>query len=121
MIPVTKQEKLNTNLSVAEVAFFMKVLHDAKVIKSENATDLINFLANYVRTDRSTTISPGSLRNKYYNVESSTVESMKGVIKDLMKAMMGDLGGRKFIYIFFELVIVFYRTKIKSIFVVKGG
>ena len=85
----TIKEKISTSLSVAELALFMKLLQDAKLIKSDNSTDLMNFIANNVRTERSAAISPGSLRNKFYNVESSTVNSMKGVIKDLMNRMTG--------------------------------
>ncbi len=81
------QEKLNISLSVAELAFFIKLLQRARVIKSENSTELMNFIANNLRTDKSESISAGSLRNKFYNVESSTVESMKGVINDLVKVM----------------------------------
>ena len=72
-----------------ELALFIKLLLDAKLIKSDNSTDLMNFIANNVRTERSGAISPGSLRNKFYTVESSIVNSIKGVIKDLMNRRTG--------------------------------
>jgi hypothetical protein len=80
--PIEPKVKINTKLSVPQLAYFFRVLYEMKKIKSPNQTDIMKFIADNFETDNVTEISINSLRSKYYNVE----EKVKaGTRKQLME------------------------------------
>jgi hypothetical protein len=83
--PVTKDFKLVFDMSVSQFAYFIKTLTETGVIQNKNVSELIRFLAKFVKTKRSENISYESFRIKYYNAEDNT----KGAVRNLLHAAIG--------------------------------
>lgn len=76
--------KLNTSLSVAQLACFVRVLLEEKVIINRNQREVLKFFAQFTRTKKAENVSPESLRTRYYNVDTSTKEAVKDIIINLL-------------------------------------
>ncbi|NOT77010.1 MAG: hypothetical protein HOP08_18965 [Cyclobacteriaceae bacterium] len=72
--------KVELDMSVSQFALFTKAFVESGVIQNKNVSELIRFLSKFVKTKRSGTISPESLRIKYYDVESSTKDAVKNLL-----------------------------------------
>ena len=77
---VRKEFKLEFDMSVAQFAYFIKAFVETGVIQNKNISELIRFLAKFVKTKRSESISYDSFRMKYYNVESNTKSSVRNLL-----------------------------------------
>lgn len=75
-----KDFKFEFDMSVAQFAFMIKTFIETGVIQNKNISELIRFLSRFVKTKRSGNISYESFRMKYYNVESSTKDSLKNLL-----------------------------------------
>ncbi len=75
-----KDFKLEFDMSVSQFAFFIKAFIETGVIQNKNVSELIRFLAKFVKTKRSENISYESFRIKYYNVESNTKDAVKNAL-----------------------------------------
>lgn len=82
-IPVTEEkiEKLHTNLSVAQLACMLKIYMETNAIKNPNLSEVIRSFVKLVRTDKSREISEDSLRTKFYNLERSTCDRVKELLR----------------------------------------
>ena len=70
-----KQEcKINTDMSVPQLAFMLKVFVETEIIKNKNERELIRHVASQI------TISSDSLRIKYYKPQESTMEDTKHLL-----------------------------------------
>lgn len=76
----SKGFKLEFDLSVSQFAFLIKALVETGIIQNKNLSELIRFLAKFVKTKRSENISYESFRMKYYNVESATKEAVRNLL-----------------------------------------
>jgi hypothetical protein len=81
---VTSEFKLNFDLSVSTLAYLFRAFIEAGVIQNKNASELIRFLAKYVKTKRSETISFESFRIKYYSVENGTKDAVKKTLQSVL-------------------------------------
>lgn len=79
--------KIDFDMSVSQVACFIKTLVETGIIRNKNVSELIRFLASCVKTKRSENISHESFRMKYYNVESNT----KDAVKNLFHSAIGQI------------------------------
>ncbi len=79
--------KIDFDMSVSQVACFIKTLVEAGIIQNKNVSELIRFLASCVKTKRSENVSRESFRMKYYNVESNT----KDAVKNLFHSAIGQI------------------------------
>lgn len=77
---VKKDFKLEFDMSVSQFAFFIKSFIETGVIQNKNVSELIRFLARFVKTKRSENISYDSFRMKYYNVEGGTKDVVKNTL-----------------------------------------
>mgnify|MGYP006194791411 CR=1 FL=1 len=94
---INNKEKIHVGLSVAQLSWFVNLLVQSNIIKTKNQKDIIRFVADNFQTDNQKEISPTSLYSKYYNVESSTKETMKLKLIDLLKIkIVEDMIGHKF-------------------------
>lgn len=75
-----KDFKFEFDMSVAQFAFMIKTFIETGLIQNKNISELIRFLSRFVKTKRSGNISYESFRMKYYNVESSTKDSLKNLL-----------------------------------------
>ena len=83
----TTSFKVQTPLSVANLACLIRVFYEEKIFSTTNQTELLNFFASNFSTQKQEQISSTSLRSKYYNIETSSLEN----IKDLFFQMINRL------------------------------
>lgn len=69
--------KVETDFSVAQLAYFCRVMYDLKYFQNKNQTDMLKVAANNFTTSNAQEISIKSLKAKYYSVDNSTRESIK--------------------------------------------
>ena len=80
----SKDYKLHTTLSVAQLACFIRLMTEEKLIANPNQTEVIGFFAEHFRTDKSENISAESLRSKYYTIEGGTSNAVKDILIHMM-------------------------------------
>jgi hypothetical protein len=80
----TKNFKIQTDSSVAQVAYFLRILVDTELIKNKNTIELIRFIATHVSSKRVQNVAQESFRRKFYEVEDSARDSVK---EDLIKML----------------------------------
>ncbi|MCG8311053.1 MAG: hypothetical protein MI975_26940 [Cytophagales bacterium] len=83
-IEVQKDFKFKTDLSVPQLAFYLKLMMETGVIKNKNALEVIRFTSGIVQTKHTENVSWGSLRTKYYQPERHAVEVIKGVVIEFL-------------------------------------
>jgi hypothetical protein len=77
--------KLKFEASVSQLAYILKVLIDTKIILNNNLSQVLHFLVRFVITKRSESISYGSIRSKFYNVETGTKESVRTMLASMIQ------------------------------------
>jgi len=82
--PGTLDIKLQTNMSVAQFAYLIRIMIEIGIIKNTNQRDVLRLFSGIVKTKHADTISPESLRTRFYNIEENT----KSAIKDLVIKML---------------------------------
>jgi hypothetical protein len=75
--------KLQTEMSVAQIAYLIKILVETHIITNHNIAELLRFLSKFFVSKKTATISYDSLRSKYYNAEQGTRQSVKGMLLKL--------------------------------------
>ena len=85
--PLVKSEsfKVNTILSVPQLAYSIRLLKEAGIITNQNQTELIRFFSQYFSTPRNQNLSSESLRIKYYNNDRSSIRFVQGILDKLME------------------------------------
>lgn len=76
--------KIQTSLSVAQLAYFFKLLMMVKIIINKNHSEIFRFIAENFSAKEAATISAKSVKSKFYNVEWSTITSIRDFIIDLL-------------------------------------
>lgn len=76
--------KLHSGLTVAQLSYFSNLLLKTEIIKNENQSEVIQFMATNFKTNMTDKISPESFRSKYYNVEETTKRFVREKIIDLL-------------------------------------
>ena len=82
--PVEPNNKILLNLSVAQTAYFANLLIQAGIIKHSNQREVLRMFAENFKTNATDSISIDSLSSKFYNVEESTKNAIKGKLIDLL-------------------------------------
>lgn len=78
------ESKIIFALSVAQLAFFIRILNLGKVITNNNQADMIKTFAANFKTHKTEDISYGSLYGKYFKPEPSTIRDIKDVLLRLI-------------------------------------
>lgn len=76
--------KIHTELSVAQLGYFIRLLFDTGVFRNQNQREVLKFFSNHTRTRQVDTISPESLRTKFYNIEEGTRDSIKEIVISML-------------------------------------
>jgi hypothetical protein len=76
--------KLESGLTVAQLACFFKLQSDVGIISHKVQQDIFKHLADSYQTTNVSDISQGSIKNKFYNFDSSTIEMMKQKIIEML-------------------------------------
>ncbi|MFI5452861.1 hypothetical protein ACHMWN_11970 [Pedobacter sp. UC225_61] len=83
----TDSEKIALNLSVDQLALLIKLFKEQEIFKDIEPSKLLKFFISNYTTVKGKDISFESLRNKYYNAESSTVSHVKGKLINMINAL----------------------------------
>lgn len=79
--------RIQIEMSVAQIAYFLKVLVESRVIVNQNITELLRFLSKILVSKRVESISYDSLRSKYYNIEQSTRDSIRNILLRMINSV----------------------------------
>lgn len=77
--------KLKMEISVAQVAYLLKVFLEMKVIQNNNLTEVLRFVTGFVTTKKAEQISFESVRGKYYAVENGTRASIRELLVKMVR------------------------------------
>ncbi len=72
--------KIQLEMSVAQIAYLIKVFIETRIIVTNNVTGLLRFLSKFLVSKRTESFSYDSFRAKFYNVENGTKESVKTIL-----------------------------------------
>ena len=75
--PSTHVSKLNTTLSVPQLALFIRLMVDTKVINENNNLLLLRSVAAIVSTNKAASLSPDSLKVNYYTAGNAAKTQSK--------------------------------------------
>ena len=81
------EKLLQTPLSVAQLGLFIRLLVEGEIIKSENNSMLLRWIAASFKTKRTEVISAESLRIKYYAADQASVN----IVREYLLRMMNQL------------------------------
>lgn len=76
--------KIKFDLSVAQVAYFLKVLVAIEIIQNESIAQLLKFFSRIIKTNKAEVISPDSFRNRYYTPEIGAREAIKKLLTRML-------------------------------------
>jgi hypothetical protein len=79
--------KIQTDLSVAQIAYFIRLLVDTGLIKNKSTIDLIRFFATHISSKRMQSIAKESFRRQFYEVE----DSVKSKVRDAINKMLNQI------------------------------
>ena len=72
--------KIESGLSVAQIAVFYKLQMDTGVITHKAARDVVHHISENYRTSKTHTISSESIRTKFYTYDDAAIEAVKDKI-----------------------------------------
>lgn len=81
-----KGEKLQLNMSVAQLSQFLRALFETGLVAGTRQ-ELLRFISTHYRTDQQGNISVESLKGKYYKVDTGT----KRTVSRMMKKMLAHI------------------------------
>jgi hypothetical protein len=76
--------KLKTDLSVPQMAFFIRLMMESKVIRSDNIQEVLRFCSRHLQSRRTEKIAHASLYSKFYNTEQSTLVAVKEILTRML-------------------------------------
>lgn len=85
--PVQAAGKVNTALSVPQLALFVRLLIDTKIISNTSPSALLKHIAGSVHTAKTAAISPESLRVNYYTPGNAA----RNIVKEYLVNMVNHL------------------------------
>ncbi len=79
--------KISTGLSVAQLSGFFRLLEETDIITHKNHTGIFRFMAENIKTNKTDKISIDSIKQKFYNMETSTKEVLKQKIIRMLELL----------------------------------
>lgn len=79
-----RELKINTSLSVPQLAYFIRLLVENKTITNINQTQILKFFTLHFTSLKREHISYGHLRSQYYKTELPAIESIKNLLLTLV-------------------------------------
>ncbi len=76
--------KLQSGLTVAQLAFFFKLQADVGIISHKIQRDIFRHIAENYQTSKVNEISIESIKNKYYQVDNGTIEAIKDKVIEIL-------------------------------------
>ena len=84
------KQKLKTNLTVKEIAYLFRALHDEGIIESRQKTDLFNFIAENFSSKQKDEISANSIKNAFDTPDYNAVDFWQEKFTHLMQKAKKD-------------------------------
>ena len=81
---IKKDFKIIFDLSVSQLGYLFKIFIETGIIQNKNTSELIRFLAKFVKTKKAESVSYESLRIKFYNSESGIKDAVKKLFQSLL-------------------------------------
>jgi hypothetical protein len=75
---------LKSGASVAQLAYLVRVFMETRILLDDNVTRVLSLVAKSITTRHAGTISYGSIRSKYYDVESGTRASVRNMLQNMI-------------------------------------
>jgi len=82
---VNTDDKININGSVADFAFFIKILMEVKAFNFKNKTALLRLFSKHFSTVKKKNISYKSFRTNFYTREPDSIDVIKNLILEMLK------------------------------------
>lgn len=82
--------RLQTEMSVSQLAYLVKIFLDTKIIYNKNVSELIRFFSRFFQTRKLERISYESFRVRYYNTEEGTRRSVRTILMRLVDHINKD-------------------------------
>lgn len=79
--------KIQTGISVAQLALFHKLQTEVGIITHKNQRDIFRHIAESYSTSKVQDISPDSVGSKYYNVDNTTYETVKTLVIQMLNSL----------------------------------
>lgn len=80
--PVT--ERVGLNISVAQLACLIRYFYEAGGYATTNLTHIFKSAVTHFSAKRQAVISPGSLGNRYYNIDQKTAAEVRGLLQEML-------------------------------------
>lgn len=92
-ITVDESGKITTPLSVAQLAYVLRVLTETGTLETDdNLSNLFRFASEHISTTRQEDISFDSIRNKFYKPATSTKEAVLDLFVKQVFYIRKDVG-----------------------------
>lgn len=82
---VTAWPRVKLNLSVAQLGCILRLVTESGLVTADNISLLMRSLSLHCATKRSDRISFDSLRNRFYEIESGTQQSVEKILAQLLE------------------------------------
>jgi hypothetical protein len=83
---VNLEEKIDTELSVSQIAYFLNILFDVGIVKNENKSKIVRIISQTVSSKSKKDISAGSIQRKMYDADSYTIKSIRELLLRMLSA-----------------------------------
>ena len=85
----TEKTKIDTGLTVAQLALFFKLMSDVGIVNNKVQNDIFKHIAENYQTANASEISIGSIKNKYYNIENVSIDLIKQKTIEMLNHLKG--------------------------------
>lgn len=83
-VPGRKPDKIGTTFSVPQLALFVRLMVELKIINPESLSAVLKDVAAIVSTPKTASISPESLRINYYTHDKVTINAVKDYLINMV-------------------------------------
>lgn len=91
-VTVDESGKITTPLSVAQLAYTLRVLIETGTLETDNLSNLFRFASEHISTTRQEEISFDSIRNKFYKPATATKEAVLDLFVKQVSYIRKDVG-----------------------------
>ena len=86
------EDKLETQMSVPELSYYVRLQHDLGIIKNKNLTFIAEKFTKHINTRKKDNPAAKNFRKKFYEVEDSTRASVRRWLVKMLKQVDKELG-----------------------------
>ncbi|MGQ8336273.1 hypothetical protein ACUNWD_06945 [Sunxiuqinia sp. A32] len=76
----SESNKLNLNLSVADISLFFRLLDDEKIFNTKHKTEIYRFISQSFSTNKQESISEASVKNKFITPDNTSIGNIETLL-----------------------------------------